>query len=61
VPIYEYLCKKKKCGRVTEVVKKMTDEAPVECQKCGGKTVRIISRTSPPKFIGSGFTPRFYS
>jgi len=56
-PIYTYLCKS--CGEF-ELFQTKTD--PIEvCPKCGYSTVqRLISPTSPPKFIGSGFYENDY-
>jgi putative FmdB family regulatory protein len=45
VPIYEYVCED--CGRLTEVMQRMTDPAPAACPECGAaKLARIVSRTS---------------
>lgn len=59
MPIYEYQCED--CKRVAEKLEKMSDRSEsIECKECGGKAVRIVSRPSEPKFVGGGFTPRFY-
>jgi putative FmdB family regulatory protein len=45
VPIYEYLCEN--CGRVTEVMQKVTDKPPAACAECGGKRLaKLVSRTA---------------
>jgi putative FmdB family regulatory protein len=45
VPIYEYVCEE--CGRLTEVMQRMSDPAPAACPECGAaKLARIVSRTS---------------
>src|SRR3970282_1655395 len=35
VPIYEYLCEG--CGRISEVMQKVTDPAPKSCPECGSQ------------------------
>ncbi len=45
MPIYEYVCEE--CGRLTEVMQRMSDPAPAACPECGApKLARLISRTS---------------
>jgi putative FmdB family regulatory protein len=45
VPIYEYLCES--CGRITEVMQKVTDRPPKACPECGGKQLaKLVSRTA---------------
>jgi putative FmdB family regulatory protein len=45
VPIYEFECQA--CGRLTEVMQKMSDPAPATCPACGGGPLaRQVSRTS---------------
>jgi putative FmdB family regulatory protein len=45
VPIYEYVCEA--CGRLTEVMQRMSDPPPEACPECGSpKLARIVSRTS---------------
>ncbi len=45
MPIYEYVCEE--CGRLTEVMQRMTDPAPENCPECGApKLARLVSRTS---------------
>ena len=52
MPIYEYRCKK--CGKITEVLQKITDPPLKKCKFCGGKLIKLISNNS---FIlkGSGW------
>jgi putative FmdB family regulatory protein len=45
VPIYEYVCEA--CGRLTEVMQRMSDPPPAACPACGGpKLSKVVSRTS---------------
>jgi len=58
MPIFEYRCSK--CDEVKEeFLKRVTDEPSLKCGFCGGKLVRLLSRSS---FIlkGNDWTPRFY-
>ena len=44
MPIYEFVCES--CGRVAEVMQKVSDPAP-PCPECGqGRMARLVSRTS---------------
>jgi putative FmdB family regulatory protein len=44
VPIYEFVCES--CGRLSEVMQKLSDPAP-SCPECGqGRMARTVSRTS---------------
>jgi putative FmdB family regulatory protein len=44
VPFYDQKCEK--CGHVFEVMRSIRDTTPVVCEKCGGPTKRLISKTS---------------
>lgn len=45
MPIYEYLCEG--CGRISEVMQKMTDPAPRACPECGSQDIaRLVSRSA---------------
>lgn len=45
MPIYEYVCER--CGRLAEVMQKVSDPAPATCPECGqGPMARLVSRTS---------------
>lgn len=45
MPIYEYLCES--CGRITEVIHKMTERGPSACGECGSDRVaRLVSRSA---------------
>lgn len=46
MPIYEYACEK--CGKLNEVMQKVSDPAPAACDGCGqqGPLTRVVSRTS---------------
>lgn len=52
MPIYEYLCDA--CGKLCEVIQKVTDKPLSICPECGGRMHKQISHTS---FIlkGSGW------
>lgn len=44
MPIYEFVCES--CGRLAEVMQKLSDPAPT-CPECGqGRMARTVSRTS---------------
>lgn len=44
MPIYEFVCES--CGRLSEVMQKLSDPAPA-CPECGqGRMARTVSRTS---------------
>ncbi|MFL5318015.1 MAG: FmdB family zinc ribbon protein [Myxococcaceae bacterium] len=60
MPIYEYVCEK--CGKLNEVIQKVTDPAPEKCDGCGtaGKLTRIVSRTSF-QLKGGGWYSDLYS
>ena len=52
MPIYEYRCTK--CGHRFEAIQKVSDAHLSKCEKCKGKTERLIS--SPAiQFKGSGW------
>ena len=44
MPIYEYKCSK--CGKVFEVIQKISDEPLSRCKFCKGKVDRLISNSS---------------
>jgi putative FmdB family regulatory protein len=45
VPIYEYLCEG--CGRISEVMQKISDPAPRICPECGSRKIaKLVSRTA---------------
>jgi putative FmdB family regulatory protein len=45
VPIYEYLCEE--CGRISEVIQKLSDPGPRICTECGSKKIaRLVSRSA---------------
>jgi putative FmdB family regulatory protein len=45
VPIYEYLCEA--CGRISEVMQKVSDPAPRSCSECGArKLAKLVSRSA---------------
>ncbi len=58
MPLYEYKCES--CGKTFEVIQKFSD-TPVEVHAdCGGKVIRLISR-SALKFKGSGWYVNDYA
>lgn len=45
MPIYEYVCEA--CGRIAEVMQRMSDPAPQHCPECGEpRLARLVSRTT---------------
>ena len=44
MPIYEYRCTS--CGRTVEALQKFSDAPLTECESCGGKLEKLISRTA---------------
>lgn len=44
MPIYEYECAE--CGKIDEVVQKMSDKPLVECRHCSGRVNKLISHTA---------------
>jgi putative FmdB family regulatory protein len=52
MPLYEYRCKK--CGKVLEVLQKVSDKALATHDRCGGALEKLLS---PPafQFKGSGW------
>ncbi len=52
MPLYEYRCKK--CGKVFEVLQKVSDKPLAVHERCGGSLEKLIS---PPafQFKGSGW------
>lgn len=60
MPIYEYSCES--CGNTVDVMQKVNDPGPAQCQSCGkqGTMKRVVSRTS---FVlkGGGWYSDLYS
>ncbi len=52
MPIYNYKCEV--CGHVFSVLKDINDSSEVKCEKCGGKTKKLISKVAV-KFNAPGF------
>jgi len=44
MPIYEYECEQ--CGKIEEVLQKITDAPPKGCSNCSGKLHKLMSRNS---------------
>lgn len=44
MPIYEYECEA--CGRIEEVVQKISDNPLESCSECSGKVHKLISQSS---------------
>jgi putative FmdB family regulatory protein len=59
VPIYEYLCED--CGRITELMQKMTDPAPRKCPECGSKKIAKLVSRSAFQLKGGGWYSDLYS
>jgi putative FmdB family regulatory protein len=59
VPIYEYLCEA--CGRVSEVMQKVTDPAPKICPECGSKKIAKLVSRSAFQLKGGGWYADLYS
>ncbi|HTN51235.1 MAG TPA: zinc ribbon domain-containing protein [Anaeromyxobacter sp.] len=59
MPIYEYVCEA--CGKLTEVMQRMSDPPPAACGECGSpKLARLVSRTSF-QLRGGGWYSDLYS
>jgi putative FmdB family regulatory protein len=59
VPIYEYLCEG--CGRISEVMQKISDPPPRTCPECGSRKIaKLVSRTSF-QLKGGGWYSDLYS
>jgi putative FmdB family regulatory protein len=60
MPIYEYACAQ--CGKVTDVLQKVSDPAPATCVNCSaqGTLSKVVSRSS---FVlkGGGWYSDLYS
>jgi putative FmdB family regulatory protein len=44
MPIYEYQCDR--CGRIEEVLQKITDKPLTHCNHCSGKLHKLISQSA---------------
>lgn len=44
MPIYEYKCNE--CGKIDEVIQKISDEPLTECRFCSGKVHKLISKST---------------
>ena len=59
MPIYEYVCEG--CGRLTEVMQRISDPPPAACPDCGGaRLAKVVSRTSF-QLKGGGWYADLYS
>jgi len=60
MPIYEYECAQ--CGKLSEVLQKVSDPDPDVCASCGGKATlsKVVSRTSF-QLKGGGWYADLYS
>ncbi|NVJ04570.1 zinc ribbon domain-containing protein [Myxococcus sp. AM001] len=60
MPIYEYSCQS--CGKMIDVLQKISDPAPATCSACGaeGSMTKVVSRSS---FVlkGGGWYSDLYS
>ena len=59
MPIYEYLCED--CGRITELMQKVTDPAPRSCPECGSRKVAKLVSRSAFQLKGGGWYADLYS
>lgn len=57
MPMYEFHCRT--CSNTSEKLVK-TDTKSIECGNCGGQSIKVISLTAPPKFDGTGWTPKYH-
>lgn len=58
MPIYEYVCES--CGKLTEVMQKVSDPPPKKCE-CGSKKLaKVMSKTSF-RLKGGGWYSDLYS
>lgn len=54
MPIYQYACPK--CSKQTEVIKSASQYDRAEfCEDCSAQLERVMARTAPPQFKGTGF------
>ena len=44
MPIYEYECMK--CGRIKEVLQKISDNPLTQCEHCSGELHKLVSQSS---------------
>lgn len=58
MPIYEYACQR--CGRLVEVMQKVSEPGPAKCEACKGKMTRVMSRSSF-QLKGGGWYRDLYS
>ncbi len=59
MPIYEYVCEA--CGKLTEVMQKMSDPPLRKCPECGErKLAKLVSRTTF-QLTGGGWYSDLYS
>ncbi|SES90404.1 FmdB family zinc ribbon protein [Stigmatella erecta] len=60
MPIYEYACQS--CGKIIDVLQKISDPAPAACTECGAENTlsKVVSRSS---FVlkGGGWYSDLYS
>ena len=52
MPIYEYQCRS--CGSRSEVLQRISDPPPADCEACGGELKKLISAPSF-QFKGTGW------
>lgn len=52
MPLYEYRCRK--CGEISEVIQKFSDEPLTTCKSCGGELERLLSAPAI-QFRGEGW------
>lgn len=55
MPVYEYEHKESTDCEFKEAHQRITEDSYKTCPSCGKEIHRIISKTSDPKFKGTGF------
>lgn len=54
MPIYEYSCITPECQHISErFVRRMETDGEIECEKCGGTAMQVISVTSEFQWGGA--------
>ncbi len=59
MPIYEYLCEG--CGRISEVMQKMSDPPPRTCPECGSRKIAKLVSRSAFQLKGGGWYSDLYA
>ena len=59
MPIYEYLCEA--CGRISEVMQKVSEPRPRSCPECGSKKLAKLVSRSAFQLKGGGWYSDLYA